>query len=148
MPRVAEAYALFASEPAEVIANYRRSWQTETLLEGLRESRGSDLRKGVTSVGPHRDDMSLSIDRLMSRTEASQGEQRTLALALRFAGHKLVSESLGEAPLLLLDDVLSELDPERGHALLTNLPVGQTVITSASELPSSTRPDHVMRMPL
>lgn len=146
MPEVVDAYALFASDPAAILATYNRSWTQPTLLDGLAASRGEDLRKGVTTVGPHRDDITLSLGGFASRNEASQGEQRTLALALRFAGHKLVTESLGEAPLLLLDDVLSELDPRRARALLENLPDGQTVITSASELPASTVADHVMRL--
>ena len=60
-------------------------------------------------------------------------------------GHLLVTESVGEPPLLLLDDVLSELDPDRSTALLANLPRGQTVITSASELPPAAVPDRLLR---
>lgn len=146
MPGVGAAYELFASDPAPVVATYRRSWSQDSLEQGLGAVRSDDVRRGVTTVGPHRDDVGLSLDGFASRTEASQGEQRTLALALRFAGHQLIANKLGEAPLLLLDDVLSELDPDRGHALLSNLPPGQTVITSASELPPSTVPDHVMRI--
>lgn len=146
MPGVGAAYELFASDPTPVVATYRRSWSQDSLEHGLAAVRSDDVRRGITTVGPHRDDVGLSLDGFASRTEASQGEQRTLALALRFAGHQLIANKLGEAPLLLLDDVLSELDPDRGHALLTNLPPGQTVITSASELPASTVPDHVMRL--
>ncbi len=146
MPGVAAAYEMFASDPAPVVATYTRSWAADTLAAGLGSVRNDDVRRAVTTVGPHRDDIALTLDGFASRTEASQGEQRTLALALRFAGHQLVANKLGEAPLLLLDDVLSELDPDRGHALLTNLPKGQTVITSASELPPSTIADHVMRI--
>ena len=146
MPGVGRAYELFASDPAPVVATYSRSWSPDSLQEGLNGARADDVRRGVTTVGPHRDDIGLTLGGFASRTEASQGEQRTLALALRFAGHQMVAKKLGEAPLLLLDDVLSELDPDRGHALLTNLPPGQTVITSASELPASTVPDHLMRI--
>ncbi|MEZ5341166.1 MAG: hypothetical protein R2706_06870 [Acidimicrobiales bacterium] len=98
----------------------------------------------MSTIGPHRDDLRLSLDGLASRTEASQGEQRTLALALRLAGHRLVADHIGEAPLLLLDDVLSELDPDRARALLDNLPPGQTIITSASGLPPGTVPDQIL----
>jgi DNA replication and repair protein RecF len=146
MPGVGAAYELFASDLAPVVATYRRSWPQDSLVDGLTAARIDDVRRRVTTVGPHRDDVGLSLDGFASRTESSQGEQRTLALALRFAGHELIANKLGEAPLLLLDDVLSELDADRGHALLTNLPPGQTVITSASELPPSTVPDHVMRI--
>ena len=64
------------------------------------------------TVGPHRDDVELFIDGLPARTHASQGEQRTLALALRLAAHRLVADKAGSAPVLVLDDVLSELDPQ------------------------------------
>lgn len=103
------------------------------------------MRRGVTSVGPHRDELALQLSGLTTRTEASQGEQRTFALAMRLAGHQLLTTSLGEAPLLLLDDVLSELDADRAAALLNNLPKGQVVITSATELPAAASPDRLLR---
>ena len=65
----------------------------------------------------------------------SQGEQRTLALALRLAGHQLVAEVVGEQPLLLLDDVFSELDAQRAAALVAHLPATQTLVTTAGALP-------------
>jgi DNA replication and repair protein RecF len=64
-----------------------------------------------------------------------------LALALRLAAHRLVAERTGSAPVLVLDDVLSELDDERATALLQHLPAGQVVLTTASALPSAARPD-------
>ncbi len=145
VPRVENAYEVLAGKPVPLGATYVRSWQTESLALALEEERQTDIRRGVTSVGPHRDELALTLDGLASRTEASQGEQRTLALALRLAGHLLVTEALGEPPLLLLDDVLSELDPDRASALLTNLPTGQTVITSAADLPPQTNPDRELR---
>ena len=145
MPEVATAYADLAGVPTEIIATYERSWEGDDLLAALTLARPNDLRRSVTSVGPHRDEITLTIDGFDSRTEASQGEQRTLALALRLAAHRLVAEEIGEPPLLLLDDVLSELDPDRAHALLANLPGGQTVITSASGLPPGTVPDQILR---
>ena len=77
----------------------------------LAEARSDDVRRGVSTVGPHRDDLELFIDGMPARTHASQGEQRTLALALRLAAHRLVTDKAGSAPVLVLDDVLSELDP-------------------------------------
>lgn len=145
MPMVGAAYSELAGVETDVVAHYERSWSTESMVEAIHAARAIDVRRGVTSVGPHRDDLTMRIDGFDSRSEASQGEQRTLALALRMAGHRLVTEAIGEPPLLLLDDVLSELDPERAHALLTSLPAGQTVITSASGLPPATVPDHTLR---
>ena len=65
---------------------------------------------GSTLVGPHRDEWRLRVDGLDTRTHASQGEQRTLALALRLGGHRVAPETIGDDPVLLLDDVFSELD--------------------------------------
>ncbi len=89
-------------------------------------------RAGLSrSTGPHRDDLALSVGGLPGRTHASQGEQRSLALALRLAAHQLATERLGSAPVLLLDDVFSELDPFRSSALLAGLPPGQALLTTA-----------------
>ncbi len=86
-------------------------------------------------MGPHRDDLDLDLNGLPARTHASQGEQRTLALALRLAAHRLVTERVGSAPVLLLDDVFSELDGDRSAALLAHLPQGQVLLTTAGPLP-------------
>jgi DNA replication and repair protein RecF len=75
--------------------------------------------------------LELTLEGLPSRTHSSQGEQRSLALALRLAAHGLATEQLGSAPVLLLDDVFSELDPHRSRALLAGLPPGQTLLTTA-----------------
>jgi DNA replication and repair protein RecF len=77
----------------------------------------------------------MSIEGLAARTQASQGEQRSLALALRLGGHSLVTERQGTSPVLLLDDVFSELDPHRSGALAACLPDGQTLLTSAGPVP-------------
>ncbi len=144
VPLVAECYRTLANEAVDIGAHYVTSWTEPSLSEAFAASRTNDVRRGVSTVGPHRDDIAFTIDGFSSRTEASQGEQRTLALALRLAGHQLITKQIGEPPLLLLDDVLSELDPERAHALLSTLPPGQTVITSASALPAATRPDTLL----
>jgi DNA replication and repair protein RecF len=100
----------------------------------------------VSLVGPHRDDLELSIDELPTRTHASQGEQRSLALALRLAAHDVVADGVGESPILLLDDVFSELDPARSGALVDHLPKSQAVLTTAGGLPEGTRPERVVRV--
>lgn len=143
---VAEAYAQLAGTPVDLGAVYERSWSAESMASALDQARIDDVRRGVTTVGPHRDELVLTLDGFHSRTEASQGEQRTLALALRLAGHRMVTDRLGEPPLLLLDDVLSELDDDRARALVAHLPPGQTVITSATDLPSPATPDRLIRM--
>lgn len=123
-------YARLAGRESAVELVYRRSWSGR-LLEALADSRDRDLERGVSLVGPHRDELELSVGGFPSRTHASQGEQRSLALALQLAAHQLATEHLGSAPLLLLDDVFSELDPYRSKALLAGLPPGQTLLTTA-----------------
>ncbi|HET9441691.1 MAG TPA: hypothetical protein VFO65_00120, partial [Acidimicrobiales bacterium] len=73
-------------------------------------------------------------------THASQGEQRSLALALRLALHGAVAEAVGEPPVLLLDDVFSELDADRTAALVAHLPDGQALLTTAGTVPDGIRP--------
>ena len=145
-PMVQEAYEQLAGVPTAIDLHYEPPWRVAGLESALSEARAADVRRGVSTVGPHRDELTLSIAGLPSRTHASQGEQRTLALALRLAGHRLVTERTGSAPVLVLDDVLSELDDHRATALLGHLPPGQVIITTASELPPAARADHVVRV--
>ena len=81
-----------------------------------------------------------------ARTHASQAEQRTLALSLRLAAHRLVADRTGSTPVLVLDDVLSELDAGRATALLGHLPAGQVLITTASAVPAAAHPERVLRV--
>ena len=144
-PVVAKAYAQVADEPVDVSASYERSWRGE-LADALAEARADELRRGVTLVGPHRDEVALALGGLPARTHASQGEQRSLALALRLATHEVITTSAGSSPVLLLDDVFSELDPVRSRALVAHLPAGQALLTTAGELPEGARPDHTVRI--
>jgi len=145
-PLVAQAYEDLAGQPVPVELRYEPAWRASGLAAALRAARQDDLRRQVTSVGPHRDDLDLVLAGMPARTHASQGEQRTLALSLRLAAHRLITDRTGTAPLLILDDVLSELDPGRATALLEQLPPGQVMITSASPLPPDAHPDHVIRL--
>ena len=83
---------------------------------------------------------------LESRTHASQGEQRSLALAMRLGGHRLTTELTGSAPVLLLDDVFSELDERRAVALVEHLDRGQTLVTTAGAVPHGIVPDTTLRV--
>jgi DNA replication and repair protein RecF len=102
-------------------------------VEELERRLDRDLERGSTGVGPHLDDLGvLSVDRDL-RTFGSQGEQRVAVLALLLGEAELLEERRGTRPLLLLDDVLSELDPERRQILADRVRVsGQALITSAS----------------
>jgi DNA replication and repair protein RecF len=145
-PMVQEAYEQLADRPSSVELRYEPTWRQRGLIAALAEARVDDVRRGVSTVGPHRDDVDLFIGGLPARTHASQGEQRTMALALRLAAHRMVAEKAGSSPVLVLDDVLSELDPTRCAALLHHLPAGQVVLTTAGVLPDAAHPDAILRI--
>ncbi|MGI8491695.1 MAG: DNA replication/repair protein RecF [Acidimicrobiales bacterium] len=153
LPLVAGAYAELAVAGgrggqlpgAGIGLEYQRSW-TGPLVEALTAARRDDLRRGVTTVGPQRDEVAMTIAAMPARSHGSQGEQRTLALALRLAGHHLVTDRVGTAPVLLLDDVFSELDAARASGLLAALPSGQAVLTTAGDIPAGADPALVLRV--
>jgi len=142
-PRLHESYQAVADRSSSVAAIYQSSW-TDSLEKALEQARDIDVRRGVTTVGPHRDEILLTINDLPARTHASQGEQRSLALAMRLAPDQLVRDSGTAAPVLLLDDVFSELDPRRSTALLNALPEAQSILTTAAPLPPAAVPDSVV----
>lgn len=145
-PFALEAYERLAGRATPIELRYEPEWRRRGLATALAAARADDVRRGVSTVGPHRDDVDLLVNGMPARTHASQGEQRTLALALRLAAHRLVTERTGSAPVLVLDDVLSELDDERATALLGHLPPGQVVLTTAATLPSAAHPDAIVRI--
>ncbi len=103
----------------------------EALLGELAGSRGMDIARGGTSVGPHRDDLEILVDGREARLYGSQGQQRTAVIALKMATLVLSTSRLGDPPLLLLDDILSDLDADR-RALLVEVVLskaGQAVLT-------------------
>ena len=145
-PMVIEAYEQLAGVPTPIEMIYEPAWRRTGLLAALAAARADDVRRQSSTVGPQRDDVELTINGMPARTHASQGEQRCLALALRLATHRLIADKVGSPPILVLDDVLSELDPSRAAALLSNLPVGQVIITTASELPNDAHPQRILRI--
>jgi DNA replication and repair protein RecF len=134
---VGVAYAGLAGAAGEdlVSLSYAPSWEGD-LHAALAASRREDVRRAVNTVGPHRDDVVLAVEGREARTHASQGEQRCLALALRLGVHRLVTARTPLRPILLLDDVFSELDPSRSRALVEELPSGQSIVTTAVPLPA------------
>lgn len=100
-------------------------------LEKIDQRAVAEQHQGTTLVGPHRDEVELTINQTPARQYGSQGQQRTLVLALKLAELKLIEEVVGEPPLLLLDDVLAELDPNRQNQLLDTIQDRfQTLITT------------------
>ena len=139
-----DAYQKLAGDVSEEITIRYLASAPEGISAGLRAHRQEDLRRATTSVGPHRDDVELLLGGRDTRTQASQGEQRTLALALRLSVHLAARDFLGEPPLLLLDDVFSELDPNRARRLVNELPPGQALVTTAVPLPDGVKPAMIL----
>jgi len=138
-PHLAVAYRAVAGGDAEALtAAYEAVWlraddPAGSLHDALGERRERDLDQRTTSLGPHRDEIDIKLGDRPGRTHASQGEQRSVALAMRIASFSLLEERHGTAPLLLLDDVFSELDASRSAGVIKLLPVGQVFVTSARE---------------
>lgn len=108
----------------------------DNLAEAVHNSLAEDLRRGSTTVGPHHDDLRILLGGREARSFGSQGQQRTAVVSLKLAEAALVARRTGERPVLLLDDVLSELDAERRSALLSQVAgEGQVVITSVEAGP-------------
>ena len=108
---------------------YESSIGEMSMEQALKKNRERDLRMKSTSVGPHRDDLCFLSGDLDIRKFGSQGQQRTAALSLKLAEIELVKRIIGDTPILLLDDVLSELDKNRQNYLLDSIHDIQTVIT-------------------
>ncbi|MGH2772279.1 MAG: DNA replication/repair protein RecF [Actinomycetota bacterium] len=139
---IEEHYRRLSGLRPAVVTEYSASWrQGEVTTEGLQSSlhdaleraKGADIDRALTTMGPHRDDLYLAVGDLDARQFASQGEQRTLSIALRLTEKDLVTAARNEKPVLLLDDVFSELDQSRkGHVAELVKDAGQTIATSTS----------------
>jgi DNA replication and repair protein RecF len=116
-------------------------------LEGLAAALSRDLDRGVTSLGPHLDDVVLSADGRDLRSFGSQGEQRLALLALLLAEAETIAERTGVQPLLLLDDVLSELDPGRRTILAARVrTAGQALVTATDAAMLPAAPDQLLEV--
>ena len=112
-----------------ICLSYESGTGGRSLEEALKRNRDRDLRMKSTSVGPHRDDICFLSGELDIRKFGSQGQQRTTALSLKLAEIELVKQMIKDTPVLLLDDVLSELDKSRQNYLLDSIHDIQTVVT-------------------
>lgn len=103
-------------------------------LENLKKSKNIDLARGFTSTGIHRDDFLIYINKKIVSIYGSQGQQRTTTLTLKLCELKIVTEEIGETPILLLDDFMSELDENRRRSFLENLNDSQVIITCTDKI--------------
>jgi DNA replication and repair protein RecF len=107
------------------------------IYEKLKEHQASHARAELASrlclSGPHKDDLIIEINGNLAKSFGSQGQTRTAALALKLAEREIMGETIGEMPVLLLDDVLSELDPKRQEFVLSRIGGGQVFITCCED---------------
>ena len=113
----------------ELVIQYEPNTEADQLEAAVKKSREADRKQKTTLVGPHRDDLSFYVNGIDIRRFGSQGQQRTAALSLKLAEIELVKKIKKEYPILLLDDVLSELDGKRQDHLLASIRHIQTIIT-------------------
>lgn len=124
--------AIGAAEQLQL--QYQPSGECDSLLEDLQRQTERDFRLGQTSVGPHRDELLLQIEGRPAAKYASEGQQRTIALALKCAQQRLLESLHGPPPILLLDDIFGELDLDRRRALLRFLPANAPMWITATHL--------------
>lgn len=134
---LARVYAAVSGERQKLEIGYRsvvgESSEPAALVAALQQGRAVELRRRQTLAGPHRDDLVLELDGIDARTFGSRGQQRLLALALRLAEVLPVAEAAGTAPVLLLDDALSELDPGVRDNVLREIQGAEQVFLTSPE---------------
>lgn len=127
---IIEAHQGLTSSNEELRIEYKTSTK-KTLSEAYELSLPRDKILGQTQVGPHRDDIEIKLDGHDASNFASEGQQRSIALALKLAQYSLLDRQTGQRPILLIDDVFGELDVSRRHALMESIPArAQTFITT------------------
>lgn len=126
LPRV---YGGLSSGKEILETYYISSAGEEALRQALLTARKTDMYTGTTSIGPHRDDIEFKINGISARNFGSQGQKRSVALALKLAEAEVINKVSGEYPVFLLDDVMSELDPERQNYILNHIKGIQSFIT-------------------
>ncbi len=138
-PKADSLYGKMAGGQERLCVSYKSKvkgdrWDS-AILEALKQSRKDDLKAGYTTVGPHRDDLQLLLDEKPVKTYGSQGQQRSVVLALKMAEADVLKGITGEQPVLLLDDVMSELDPKRQDTILNYAGTGQVFVTCCDPSP-------------
>ena len=128
-PIICSIHRRLTGQQEEMKIEYENSAAYDTFLTELTKKRKVDLKYATTNIGPHRDDIKFLVNDIDIRRFGSQGQQRTAALSLKLAQIQLVKEVLKDSPILLLDDVLSELDSHRKVYLLEGIKDIQTFIT-------------------
>ena len=124
-----DIYKKLSGDKEELRIVYEPNVEVEDFEKSMRDRQDRDIRAKMTTVGPHRDDFSIMVGQVDIRRFGSQGQQRTAALSLKLSEIELVKKITKDSPVLLLDDVLSELDSSRQNYLLNSIGDIQTIIT-------------------
>jgi DNA replication and repair protein RecF len=142
-PKLQEAYQRISPASANLRAIYRSSTgETAGLLtaddvgsalrSGLLSNRSAEVARGITLVGPHRDDLEISINGTVAKGFASHGETWSICLALRMSSFAVINEIAQDQPILVLDDVFAELDTQRRERLAASVSVADQVLITAA----------------
>jgi DNA replication and repair protein RecF len=134
-PLAADVYREVSGDEAPFAVRLARNWEGGDLAAALAATRAAELARGATVVGPHRDDLALTLGGMELRSYGSRGEARTAALALRVAEYRLLTERHGEPPVLLVDDFSAELDADRRAYLLSLTAATPQAIVTGTEPP-------------
>ena len=126
---VSKIYNGISSGKEQVEIFYVSKCDENLSVQKLVDSREIDMFTSTTSVGPHRDDINFKINDISARSFGSQGQKRSIALAIKLAGAEVIKEISGEYPICLLDDVMSELDESRQNYILNHIRNWQSFIT-------------------
>ena len=128
-----QVYNGLSSGKESLETEYISSCGEEELRQSLLNARKNDMFTGTTSIGPHRDDIEFKINGISARNFGSQGQQRSCILSIKLGEAKLLGEAMGEPPLILLDDVMSELDSRRREYILNSIGESQIFVTCCDE---------------
>ena len=145
-----EKISSFISEGKEKIKIiYEENVLEEDFIKKLSENKEKDIKEKNTSVGPHRDDIKFIINDIDIRKFGSQGQQRTAALSLKLSELNIIKEEINDNPILLLDDVFSELDEKRQKLIIENIKNTQTIITCTGlteNIKNLLKPDKIIKI--
>lgn len=132
-----EVHAQISDQRESIKLSYETSFDTveadnieNQLLKQLTNAQTRDIKYGYTTTGPHKDDIKITIDQRDARKYASQGQQRSIALSMKMSEIRIIESTIKEKPILLLDDVMSELDAHRQTTLIKMIKDTQTVLTT------------------
>lgn len=126
---IGEIHGRLSGGREKLVIKYEPDISVDEFSEKLRSTRERDIKTKTTNIGPHRDDLGFFIDDMDIRKYGSQGQQRTAALSLKLSEIELVKKMINDSPVLLLDDVMSELDSNRQNQLIESIKGIQTIIT-------------------